>query len=358
MEKMDRRDMNMKKLPVAVFVFIVFLAFVSVLLFCFFPPFTTKIKHKAYGIGEKVFVEIGGVTQGMIIKGNNLRNPVLLFLSCGPGIPEYFLEYKYPSFLADEFVVCFWDWRGTGLSYSESVPPESMTRSRFLEDTFEVTEYLRSRFGRNKIFLAAHSFGTSVGIQAAAEHPELYNAYIAVSQIADQASSEKIAYEYMVSFCEKTGKKRLLRRLKDNPLGNESYFSSGTRDKAMHSLGIGTARKMKSVVTGIFFPSLRMTDYSMNERLNIWRGKSFVNRTMENLFSFSSFETVKSVDIPVCFLAGKYDFTCSYELQKEYFEFLESPEKFFCPFENSAHSPIFEEPGKAAEIIRQIKARF
>lgn len=51
----------MKRLPVAVFVFIVFLTFVSVLLFCVFPPFTTKIKHKADGIGEKVFVEIGGV---------------------------------------------------------------------------------------------------------------------------------------------------------------------------------------------------------------------------------------------------------------------------------------------------------
>lgn len=51
----------MKRLLAAVLVFIVFLAFVSVLLFCVFPPFTTRIKHKADGIGEKVFVAIGGV---------------------------------------------------------------------------------------------------------------------------------------------------------------------------------------------------------------------------------------------------------------------------------------------------------
>lgn len=51
------------------------------------PPFTTGIKHnKEAGIGEKGFLEVGGVKQGMIIKGNDMQNPVLLFLSGGPGI--------------------------------------------------------------------------------------------------------------------------------------------------------------------------------------------------------------------------------------------------------------------------------
>lgn len=320
-----------------------------------FPPFTTKIKHNKGGIGEKVFLEIGGVRQGMIIKGNDMQNPVLLFLSGGPGIPEYFLDYKYPTFLENEFTVCFWDWRGTGLSNSKSVLPESMTHEQFLADTFEVTEYLRKRFGTDKIYLAAHSFGTSIGIQAAAERPDLYYVYIAVSQMSDQQRSEQIAYEYMVSRCENEGNHALLKKLADNPWYTKSYFTSGIRDKAMHTLGVGTARKMKSVITGIFFPTLRMTDYSLKERINIWRGKSFVNQTMPDNFTFNAFEAVKSVNVPIYFLAGKYDYTCCYELQKEYFEFLEAPEKYFYTFENSAHSPLFEEPEKAEEIVKFIK---
>lgn len=99
------------------------------------PPFTSKIKCKNGGIGEKTFLDIGGIRQGMIIKGNDIKKPILLFLSGGPGIPEYFLEYQYPTFLENEFIVCFWDWRGTGLSYSNDIPPESMTHEQFISDT-------------------------------------------------------------------------------------------------------------------------------------------------------------------------------------------------------------------------------
>ena len=346
--------MNMRMVNAnRILLIILILLIISILLI---PPFVTKIQHDNNGIGEKVFLDIGGIRQGMIIKGNDMKNPVLLFLSGGPGIPEYFLDYQYPTFLENEFIVCFWDWRGTGLSYSESVPQESMTHEQFIADTLEVTEYLCERFKTDKIYLAAHSFGTSIGIQAIARRPELYNGYIAISQIADQTRSEQLAYEYMLSLCEEKGNLSLLKQLTANPFGTEGYFNTGIRDKAMHTLGVGTTRHMKSVITGIFFPSLRMTDYSLKERINIWRGKSFVNRTMKDIFSFNAFATVKSVNIPVYFFAGKYDYTCCYELQKEYFEFLQAPEKYFFTFENSAHSPLFEEPEIAEEIVKSIKA--
>lgn len=342
--------MNANRILLVIFILLIIFTWIL-------PPFTTKIKYRNGGIGEKVFLNIGGIQQGMIIKGNDMEKPVLLFLSGGPGIPEYFLEYQYPTFLENEFIVCFWDWRGTGLSYGNYITPESMNREQFIADTFEVTEYLRKRFEADKIYLAAHSFGTSIGIQAVAECPELYNGYIAISQISDQSRSEQIAYEYMLSLCEKDGNRALLGQLTNTPFGTESYFNSGVRDKAMHALGVGTTRSMKSVITGIFFPSLRMTDYSLKERINIWRGKLFVNRTMQDNFTFNAFETVKSVNVPVYFFAGKYDYTCCYELQKEYFEFLDAPQKYFYTFENSAHSPLFEEPEKAEEIIKFIKNR-
>lgn len=40
---------------------------------------------------------------------------------------------------------------------------------------------------------------------------------------------------------------------------------------------------------------------------------------------------------------------------KEYFDFLQAPEKYFFTFESSARSPLFEEPGQTAEIIKLIK---
>ena len=43
-----------------------------------------------------------------------------------------------------------------------------MTLEQFIADTLAVTDYLRNRFGKEKIYLMAHSGGTFIGLQAAA----------------------------------------------------------------------------------------------------------------------------------------------------------------------------------------------
>jgi pimeloyl-ACP methyl ester carboxylesterase len=48
---------------------------------------------------------------------------------------------------------------------------------------------------------------------------------------------------------------------------------------------------------------------------------------------------------------GYYDYTVNYNLAKEYYNKIIAPEKGFYTFDNSAHSPIFEEPEKANEIL-------
>ena len=45
------------------------------------------------------------------------------------------------------------------------------------------------------------------------------------------------------------------------------------RDRAMHRLGAGTTHDMKSVLSGIFWPSLRSPDYTAAEKVRLWRGK-------------------------------------------------------------------------------------
>ena len=46
------------------------------------------------------------------------------------------------------------------------------------------------------------------------------------------------------------------------------------RDQAMHSLGIGTTHDMNSVITGIFLPSLTFREYTLLEKVNLWRAKA------------------------------------------------------------------------------------
>ena len=168
----------------------------------------------AGSISEKIQVRVNGIDQGMFIRGKDKTKPVLLFLHGGPGLPEYAISYKYPAVLEDDFVVCWWEQRGAGLSYHPEIPPETMTFEQLILDTIEVSNYLRSRFGQEKIFLMAHSGGSFIGIQAAARAPELFKAYLAVSQISNQLESEKLAYQYMVEQFTKLGNNFILQKLK------------------------------------------------------------------------------------------------------------------------------------------------
>lgn len=59
-----------------------------------------------------------------------------------------------------------------------------MTVEQSVLDTRAVTNYLRERFGQEKIYLMGHSGGSLVGLRAAARAPELYHACIGMAQMA------------------------------------------------------------------------------------------------------------------------------------------------------------------------------
>ena len=314
----------------------------------------------ADSISEKILVNINGVEQGMFIKGKNINNPVLLFVHGGPGMPEYWLTQQYPTGLEDHFTVVWWEQRGAGLSYSPAIPAETMTAEQYIADTLEVTKYLRTRFGREKIYLMAHSWGSYIGIQAAAREPALYYAYIGMGQIAYQIKSEQLAYEYALEYYKKIGNTDMVQRLEAAPptltVPLPAAYNA-LRDEYMHGAGIGTAHEMRSVVTGIFLPSWQFREYTVGEKINLWRGKIFSRSSDFNLWdTMQATDLTKQVTqlaIPVYFFEGAYDYTCAYPLAKEYFAQLNAPVKGFYTFEHSAHSPIFEEPEKMLKILQQ-----
>jgi pimeloyl-ACP methyl ester carboxylesterase len=334
--------------------------------FVILPPSRGKTKPFTDGngnilegsISEKTFVDVNGASLGMFIMAKDRNKPVLLFLGGGPAIPEYLLEIARPSGLENEFVVCYLSYRGTSLSYDPKTAVESMTTDQYIDDAVEITNYLRNRFGQEKIYLMGHSFGSYVGINTVFQFPELYHAYIAMSQIADQNRSEIQAYNYMYEQYQAQGNARMIKRFEENPVTAPEdlikYFTlSDLRDTAMHDLGVGTTRDMNSVISGLFFPSLRYTVYTPKERINIWRGNNFVKTTpiKTSIFSFNAFDEIPEIDVPIYFFAGIYDYTVCYSIQKEYYEQIKAPLKAFYTFDNSAHSPLFEESEKALEIL-------
>jgi hypothetical protein len=104
----------------------------------------------------------------------------------------------------------------------------------------------------------------------------------------------------------------------------------------------------------IFLPSLQCPDYTAAEKINMWRGKfgAGVSYLWNDMMRTDLVTQIPELSLPVYLFHGIHDYTCSYAEAKAYFEILKAPLKGFYTFQQSAHSPIFEEPQKMLNIIQ------
>ena len=191
-----------------------------------------------------------------------------------------------------------------------------MTTEQLIRDTIAVTDHLRERFGRERIYLLGHSWGSFLGMQVAARAPERYHAYIGMGQVAHQQRSEMLAYEYALDRFRETGDVRMVRRLEAAPVTMDAPLPRAymkVRDAAMHRLGVGTTRDMRSVVTGVFVPVWRTPGYTVREKIAVGRGKTFSRGAMwDDFLATDLTATVTELKLPAYFCHGRHDHTCSY----------------------------------------------
>lgn len=311
-------------------------------------------------VSEKVWVEINGIKQGMFIRGENLQNPIILYLHGGPGTPLLqFISYlEKEERLEKYFTVCYWDQRGAGMTYNKSIDSSTMTVEQLVKDTHEVTEYLKSRFGQNKIYLLGHSWGSYLGVKTIEKYPENYLAYIGIGQVTNQTESERLAYDYMLTHAKKVNDKDVIEKLEKydsnaNHFPQIDYLVKG-RTNILNKYGIGHLHQgvtFYDVLKSFFV----FKGYTVNEKINWFLGADFSMAYLfpavlkDNLFTSS----VK-FDVPFCITQGKYDYMVSQVLAEKYLDVIEAPKKEFYAFSNSAHSPNMEEPKEFIEVFRKI----
>jgi pimeloyl-ACP methyl ester carboxylesterase len=306
-------------------------------------------------VSDVISLAIGGVDQKMIIRGRNRQNPVILFLHGGPGSTEFPFSEGLRAVMENDFTICWWEQRGAGMSYSTGIDPSTMTLDQLVSDAAELTNYLRAAFDQEKIFLIGHSWGTFLGMYVVQKHPDLFCAYIGIGQISNQFESEKIAYDYMLEKARETKDKNLEKALSRFSLVDEYSLTMdymAARSTGMNKSGIGLMHNDKSMGQMIF-DVLTCRAYTFREKINWVIGSRY---SLEHLWAVVPATdlniAIPVVEVPIFIIQGKYDYQVSTTLAEQYFENLDAPYKQFYIFENSAHSPCFEEPEKFAYIMK------
>jgi pimeloyl-ACP methyl ester carboxylesterase len=315
-------------------------------------------------LAEKSFIEIGGIRQGFFIRAENPENPVILFLHGGPGSPELpmIIPFEVTERLEKYFTVCYWDQRGAGMSFNNSIDPATMTTAQIMEDTRQMTEYLQRRFNQKKIYLIGHSWGSFLGVKTIEKYPENYTAYIGIGQVSNQIESEKLAYDYMLQHAKEINDESAVKNLQKFDKNASDFpgldYTMTIRSSLMNKYGIGISHEKENSMLDMAKIILFFKGYTLSEKINYLRGMMFsVTTIWDAVVEDNLFESSVTFQVPVYITQGKYDYQVSHALAHEWLDKIEAPQKAFFTFENSSHGTILEEPEKFVQIIREIALR-
>jgi len=322
------------------------------------PGATPKIDARRHPNSVAVLdqVPVNDTRQWVLIRSENATNPVVLFVHGGPGTSQLTLMRKNTQPLEKYFTVVNWDQRRAGKSFSAGRDDEEMTRAQFVEDVLDLSSYLAQRFHKDKILLVGHSWGSVIGILAAARNPELFSAYIGIGQMSRMADSERLSYEWTLEQSQKAGDRASVDRL--TAIGPPPYIGSDWQSKFMTERRIlgkhgGEYYGSSIGAFGVVLKNLVLSrEYTMMDRINVFRGIfQSVKALYPELSRTDLFVEVPEVKIPVYFCLGRHDFEVPSPLSATYFETLKAPRKQLIWFERSAHMPNTEEKDTFNEFM-------
>lgn len=302
-------------------------------------------------------ITLGKIDQWIRIRGWDRSNPILLFLHGGPGAPlfTYARDIGGGAKLEQHFVMVYWEQRGTGKSFSLSIPEESMTIEQFVLDTIELAKLLKARFKVPKIFLVARSWGSLVGLIAVSRHPELFYSYVGIGQMLYPLKNDSLSYQYTIEIARNMDHKEALKELKKIGCPPYNYQDLLIQRKWLTSF----YEKIMLIKFNTSQPNSRTRllstpEYSFIDILKMGMHPYFSIKHLWNddFYRINLFEQIPQLEVPVYFFVGRYDYFTPSEIAESYYQKLIAPKgKHLIWFEKSGHKPEIEEPDKFNDVM-------
>lgn len=312
-----------------------------------------ELSISSHAINEEMFVPIGGIDQWITIKGQDRRNPIVLFLHGGPGDPlSPYADSIYGPAWQERLTLVQWDQRGAGRTYGKSGPSigSTLTIERMVQDGIEVAEFLTKHLHKKKIIITGSSWGSILGVYMAKARPDQFYAYVGTAQVVNMKLNS--GYETVLALARAAGDEKAVAEL--DAIGSPPWDTLRKLGTLLRWQRIYEAEKAPKTIT---LSSLSAEYAGVQDRADYAAGEelSFVT-----FFGATLSGPIMQVDlsalgttfaIPVFIIQGQQDLRAPAKLAKAYFDEIEAPRKQFFVVPGSSHEPSRDSTDELLKVL-------
>lgn len=312
-------------------------------------------------IEEGVFVEIGGVSQWLTLRGADGANPALLVIG-GAGFGYAALAPFFAEWQRD-FTLVQWDQPGAGFTFARS-GAEVGSIAQLVRDGIAAAEVACARLRVKRLALLCFSGGTIVGLEMVKRRPQLFSAYVGNGQVVDWARQDALSYELLVRRAREQRNDAMLRDLVS--IGPPPYRDTATDAVKSKYAGAPTAREA---------PALAVFGSLMSAALQgAPAGASYLAAGLQwpepRQRTFAAYASLRAAivgfdarrlgpvfEVPMFFMQGADDvFTVSSEVES-YAAEITAPHVEYVPIEGAGHAALLLRDEMQASLLRHVRPR-
>jgi pimeloyl-ACP methyl ester carboxylesterase len=294
------------------------------------------------GVEETMFVPLGGVDQWIQIRGDDRRNPVLLFVHGGPGSPVSPVSSLLRPW-EKYFTVVMWDQRDAGKTFVRNGAVREMSLPRVTQDGVELAQFLCRHLGKRKIIVLGHSWGTMAGLGMVVRRPDLFSAYVGTGQVVSIAEKEPVIYA------------RAMERLRavHDEVGIRTLSASGA-PPYRSELPKRVERTMsertdipaeRDILRDLIPVALVAPGWSLWDIYRSLQASDYAeDATFDADASYDARTFGTDLRLPFFIINGELDHVTPTDLARRYFDKVHAPVKQFVVLNGAGHSAVLTEP--------------
>lgn len=303
-------------------------------------------------LSDITYIRHKGVDMPVVVQGNINSGVFILYLHGGPGGTTFLdIHNKFFAATEAEYAMVYFDQRGSGNSQGKS--DESLfTLAQFVEDVDVILQYIEHAYSPTHIFLLGHSWGGTLGSAYLLEG-ENQSKIAGWIEVDGGHNLGQHAYELSRDFLLE----RVSEKLEDSTLSKKEQ--KDWEALAAYYDHIENWREPKVIiqhsknlnkVDGYFYKpenreglvSLKRILFSETNFLALLAQNKNAIEEMD-IWHLDLTSRLHKIQIPTLLLWGRYDGILPVDLAEEARNAMQLPDENFYIFEESSHSPHYEQ---------------